>query len=45
MNDVRLEEEEREALEIFGCRKLQLECVRRELTTWNGSTGKNGEEK
>ena len=47
-NDVHLEEkeeEEREELEICGCRKYQLESERRELTTWSGSIGKNGEEK
>jgi hypothetical protein len=44
-NGVHLEEEEKEDLEIRGCRKLQLEWERRELTTWNGSTWQNGEEK
>ena len=36
------EEEEKEDLEICGCRKLQQDL---ELTTWNGSTEKGGEEK
>ena len=40
----REEGEERGDL-ICGCMKLQMEWKRRELTTWNVSTGKNGEEK
>ena len=43
--DVHLEEEEKEDLEISGCKKLHQEWERRELTTWNGSIEKNGEEK
>ena len=33
-------EEGKEDLEIRGCSN---NCNERELTTWNGSTGKNGE--
>ena len=39
------EEEEKEDLEIRGCRKQQQELEKRELTTRNVSTEKNGEEK
>ena len=42
-NGVHLEEEEKKDLEIRRCRNKQLEKERRELTTWNGSLGKNGE--
>ena len=38
-------EEEREDLEIRGCKRLQQELERWELTTWNGSTEKGGKEK
>ena len=41
----RRKEEEKEGLETRGCRKSFLELERIELTTWGGSTGKNGEEK
>ena len=41
-NGVRVEEEEREDLEIRGCRRLH-QCERGELTTWNGSTEECGE--
>ena len=43
-NGVRLEEEEREDLEIRGCRRLQQEWERGELATLNGSTENSGEE-
>ena len=43
-NGVRLEEE-REDLEILGCRWLQQEWERGELKIWNGSVEKGGEEK
>ena len=41
-NGIHLEEEkeEREDLEIRGCRKLQHEWERRELTTWKNGEGK-----
>ena len=42
---VHLENEQREDLEIRGCRRLQQELKRWELTTWNESTEKGGEEK
>ena len=45
LGGVHLEEEEKENLEIRGCRKQQLEWERKELTTKNRSTGKNGERK
>ena len=41
-NGVHLKDEEREDLEIRGCGN---ERERGELTTWNGSTEKVGEEK
>ena len=46
-NYAHLENKEMEDLEIRGFRKLQqeLEIERGELTTWNGSTEKGGEEK
>ena len=37
-----LEDDEREDLEIRGCKSLQQEWERWELTTWNGSTDKGG---
>ena len=43
-NGVHLEEEEKEDLEILGCRKWQQEWQRRELT-WEESTENNGVEK
>ena len=43
LNDANLEDEEREDLEIRGCRWLQQEGGRRKLATWNGSTEKGGE--
>ena len=42
---VHLEEEEKEDLEISGCKTQQLELERRELITYGGSTGKYGEGK
>ena len=42
-NGVHLEDEEREDLEIRGCRRLQQKLERGELATWNGSTKKGGE--
>ena len=43
-NGVHLEEEEeKEDLETRGCMKWQLEWEIKELSTWNVSTGKNGE--
>ena len=44
-NGIHLEEdkEEKEDLEIREFREWQLEWDRKELTTWSGLTGKNGE--
>ena len=42
-NGVQLERQEKEDLGIRGCKKLQQEWGRKELTTWNGSTEKSGE--
>ena len=40
-----LKDEEREDLEIRGCRRLQQEMEREDLAIWNGSTDKGGERK
>ena len=42
---VHLDDEEKEYLEIRRCRRLQQDRDRWKLTTWIGSTEKDGEEK